>query len=87
MTEDNNNDNKQPVFGWRGRSYLLWVSAGTLFGTMAGYLYNRAAHEYAERNGDRPPRPGTLELVGLILAAMAMVRQITELGRPDEQDR
>ncbi len=85
MTETNN-DSSQANGGldWRARSYLIWVSAGTFFGTLAGYLYNRAAREHAERNGDKPPRPGTLELVGLILAAMAMIRQITELGRPDE---
>lgn len=85
MTESEN-DNK-PMLNWRTRSYLLWVSAGTFFGTLAGYLYNRAAREYADRNGDKPPSPGTLELVGLIIAAIAMVRQITELGRPDADDR
>ena len=80
-------DNEKSLFNWKNRSYLIWVSGGTFFGTLAGYLYNRAANEYAERNGGNPPPPKTLELIGLVLAAMAMVRQITELGRPDEKDK
>ena len=82
-----NEQEKRPGFNldWAAQSYLLWTAAGTLLGTMAGFLYNRAASEYAERNGGKPPRPGTLELMGLIVAAIAMVRQIIELGRPDEE--
>jgi hypothetical protein len=86
-TPNNETETKQPVMNWRTRSYMLWVAAGTFFGTLAGYLYNRAASEYSDRHGGKPPRPGTLELIGLVIAAMAMVRQITELGRPDEEDR
>ncbi|MEO0561762.1 MAG: hypothetical protein AAF125_06595, partial [Chloroflexota bacterium] len=72
---------------WRTRSYMMWVAAGAFMGTLSGFLYNRAAREYAERNGDNPPRPGTLELVGLLVAAIAIVRQATELGRPDEENK
>lgn len=69
---------------WRVRSYVVWTAIGTVFGVVSGYFYTRAAEEHAERNDGNPPRVGTTELMGLILAAMAAVRQIAELGKPDK---
>ncbi|MFZ4816619.1 MAG: hypothetical protein ACOYL5_18940 [Phototrophicaceae bacterium] len=72
-----------PALDWQTRALLLWSAAGLLVGVISGYLYNRSAEEYAERHGDKPPRPGTMELVTLAIAVAAAVRQITELGKPE----
>lgn len=81
------NENKKPVMNWQTRSYMLWTAAGALFGVLSGYMYTRAAKEHADRNGDQPPPPATMELMGLVLAALAMVRQVAELGKPNEDRR
>lgn len=80
----NNTERKLPQMTWHTRAYLLWTMVGTGFGVLAGFLYTRAAKEHAARNGGKPPEPGTIELMGLIVAAIALVRQITELGKPNE---
>lgn len=71
---------------WRTRAYLAWTLVGMIFGLVAGYFYTRAAKEHAERNDGNPPRLNTMELLGLLLAALAAVRQIAELGKPDQKD-
>lgn len=83
MNEPTNEPTASPM-NWRTRSYMLWTAAGALFGVLSGYMYTRAAAEHAERNGDKPPAPGTMELMGLALAALAVVRQVAELGKPNE---
>jgi hypothetical protein len=70
---------------WRTRAYLLWTLVGTIFGLIAGYFYIRAAKEYAARNDGNPPKLNTMELLGLLLAGLAAVRQIAELGKPDRK--
>lgn len=77
----------RPALDWRARSYLIWTALGALFGIFSGYLYNRAAKEYADRNGGKVPEPGTLEMMYLITAAVAMVSQIMELGRPNKPNK
>ncbi len=76
-----------PKVNWRLRSYIIWTLVGTAFGAVSGYFYTRAAQEHAERNNGNPPRVGTTDLLGLILAALAAVRQIAELGKPDNPRR
>ncbi|MEM6284303.1 MAG: hypothetical protein AAF787_19075 [Chloroflexota bacterium] len=79
-------DNEQqppPQMNWRVRAYLLWTAIGTLFGIIAGYFYTSAAREHAERNDGTPPKVNTMEIMGLMLALLAAVRQIAELGKPD----
>ncbi|MEL7233970.1 MAG: hypothetical protein AAGK74_05710, partial [Chloroflexota bacterium] len=69
---------------WRVRAYLMWTAIGTTFGVLAGYFYTRAAKEHADRNDGNPPKVNTMEIMGLVLALLAAVRQIAELGKPDK---
>lgn len=70
------------------RTYALGLLAGALFGAMAAYFYTRAADEDATVRGSASPRrASTGEVIGLGLAALAMVRQIAEMGRPPAKKR
>jgi len=83
----NPENNNLPQVNWRTRSYLIWTALGTVLGVIAGYLYNRSAKEHAEHNGGQLPEPGTLELIGLVVAALAIVRQVAELGKLEEKPK
>jgi len=66
------------------RAYIIWLVVGVLFGLLSGYFYTRAASEHAARSNGNPPKLNTMEMVGLVLAAVAALRQIAELGKPDK---
>lgn len=53
---------------------------GLIAGVLAAYLYARAAQEEISRNGEAP-RIQTMQLIGLLLAGMGLLRQIAELGK------
>ena len=78
MSELMRKDN-QPA--WKSQTYVTGVAAGALFGLVAAYMYSRAAEEDAQRNGGAPNTVSTGEVIGLGLAALAMVRQIAEMGK------
>lgn len=71
---------------WKTKSYLLGAAVGLVFGLFAAYFYTRAAEDDASRLG-KPARVQTGEVIGLALAALAIVRQIAELGRSPESKR
>ena len=71
---------------WKTQSYLIGASAGLLFGLVAAYMYSRAAEEDAATTG-LPHRASPGEMIGLGLAALAMVRQIAEMGRAPEDSK
>jgi hypothetical protein len=77
----------QPKVNWRVRAYLIATGAGTLIGLISGYMYTRSAEEYAERNDGNPPKPATIEIVTLLIAAVTAVRQIAELGKPNKPSK
>jgi hypothetical protein len=60
---------------------------GTVFGLLAAYFYARAAEDDAAKNGFiQPNRIQTGDVIGLALAALAILRQVAELGRtPDKK--
>ncbi|MAS34681.1 MAG: hypothetical protein CL610_11785 [Anaerolineaceae bacterium] len=68
---------------WKTRTYLIGVAGGALFGLIAALLYTRAAQEEAERGG-QPPQIPTGTVIGLLLSALALVRQISEAGKPNK---
>jgi nitrate reductase gamma subunit len=72
--------------GWKMQTYLVGVLGGLVLGALSAYMYNRAAEEEVRRTGT-PPSPQTGELMGLVLALLATVRQIAEMGRPDQKRR
>lgn len=76
MTQLENNSN------WKRQSYVMGATVGLLFGLISAYLFNRAAEDDAERSGGQPSRIQTGQLVGLLLAALGVARQVSELGKP-----
>jgi hypothetical protein len=58
---------------WKTRVYLI--------GVISALLYSRAAEEEAEKGG-KPPQIPTGTVIGLLLSALALVRQISEAGNP-----
>ena len=81
MTEESMiTKNGQPQTDWKTRAYTFGAVAGLGFGLVAAYLFARAADE--EEN---PPEPiQTTRLMSVGLAALALMRQITELGRDSD---
>jgi hypothetical protein len=76
-----------PSATWKSRAYVTGVAAGALFGLLAAYMYSRAAEEDVQRNGGSPTKASTGEMIGLGLAALAMVRQIAEMGKGPAKKR
>lgn len=66
---------------WKTRVYLIGIAGGALFGLVSALLYSRAAEEEAEKGG-KPPQIPTGTVIGLLLSALALVRQISEAGNP-----
>jgi hypothetical protein len=59
----------------------MGVLAGALFGLAAAVLYSRAAEEEIARSG-KPQQIPTTALIGLLLSALGLARQIAEAGKP-----
>lgn len=69
--------------GWKNKVLVTGALAGTLVGVLAAYMYSRAAEEDVSRLG-KADRISTGEVLGLGLALLGVVRQITEMGKgPD----
>lgn len=70
---------------WKTQVYVMGAALGTLFGLVSAYLYARAADEDATRRGGKPERIPTGQLIGLVLTALGIIRQISELGKPNKK--
>ncbi len=67
---------------WRTQAYIVGAAAGLLLGLISAYLYNRAASDYGPAEGQNRIQTG--EVLGLGLAVLGIIRQVTEMGRgPD----
>lgn len=66
---------------WKNKTYIMGGILGSIFGLLAAYLFNRAAEEEAERNGGKPDKIPTMQVLGLSLSALNFIRQITEAGK------
>lgn len=64
--------------------YMVGGIVGLMAGMLAAYLYARAAQDEINRGGE-PPRIQTMQLIGLLLAGMGLLRQIAELGKPSKK--
>ena len=71
---------------WKTKVLAFAAGTGTVFGLLAGYMYSRAAEEDVSNLG-KAERISTGEILGLGLALLAVVRQITELGKGPERPK
>lgn len=66
---------------WKQKMFVIGTVSGAVVGLLATYLYTRAAEEGARASGTGKARKVTTgEFLSLGLAALALIRQITELG-------
>lgn len=63
---------------WKRNAYVIGLGSGALFGLLSAYLYTRSASEA----GKQPDSVPTSTLIGLLLAALGLMRQIAEAGKP-----
>ena len=75
--------NSEHPAGWRNQAYLIGATAGLFFGLLSAYMYTRAAEDDMS-NQQLEHRISSGEMLGLGLAALAMMRQVAELGRGKE---
>lgn len=72
-----------PPSGWKNQAYLVGATAGLFFGLVSAYMYTRSAED-DQSNQKLEHRISSGEMLGLGLAALAMVRQVAELGKGKE---
>ncbi|MCS6870119.1 MAG: hypothetical protein RML95_12180 [Anaerolineae bacterium] len=67
-----------PRRNWKTSAYVIGSIIGALFGFLSAHFYTRSAEE---NNSGQPPKPiSTADLFRLSLAAIALLRQISDLG-------
>jgi len=71
----------------KNRIMLLGISVGALFGLISSYLYTRAAEENDNQEAGTPQSISTGQLIGILLAILGVIRQISELGKPRKDDK
>jgi hypothetical protein len=54
---------------------------GSLFGLLGAYFYSRAMEDDVRQNGAQRNPVSTGEIIGLGLAVLALLRQVSEMGR------
>lgn len=64
---------------WKSRTYVMGAGLGALVGMLSAYLFVRSAEENPETGRPEPIKTGTL--ISLLLAVMALMRQIAESGK------
>jgi hypothetical protein len=65
----------------------LGIVFGAVYGLVAAYFYARAHEEDLQRGDANANRIQTSELITVAVAALAMVRQIAEMGRAPNRSR
>jgi H+/Cl- antiporter ClcA len=71
----------------RGRVLLMGIIAGAVYGLVAAYFYARAHEEDLKHGDPGANRVQTSEIITVIVAALAMIRQIAEMGRAPKRAR
>lgn len=67
---------------WKSRTYLMGALIGGVFGFISAYLYTRAAEENTDKSDGKPESIPTGQLLAVVLAALGLARQISEMGKP-----
>ncbi len=72
---------------WKKQTYVLGALSGAFVGLLASYLFAKAVEEDdGNPDNERPPIQ-TAQLIGLALAAIGLIRQISEMGKtPKKKD-
>lgn len=73
MNQQNNN--------WKRKTYFNGTLAGAVLGLLGAYLFARSAEEDVDRNGGQPIKLQTGQLLSIMLAVLAVIRQIAESGK------
>ncbi|HML24693.1 MAG TPA: hypothetical protein PKD09_23770 [Aggregatilinea sp.] len=73
-------DNLPVVSNWKGRSYLLGAIGGLALGLLSAYLFVRSTED---KGKPEPSRIGTMDVVRLGVALLAIARQIADLASDD----
>ncbi len=68
-------------YNWKKKTYLNGTLAGAFLGLIGAYLFARAAEEDSDRMAGQPTRLQTGQLLSIMLAILALIRQITESGK------
>lgn len=87
MTGAESRDADQSLQERKTRIIVMGAGLGALLGLISGYLYTKAAEEGGD--GDAGPRTSisTGQLLAVLLAALGLVRQIAELGKPKDDKK
>lgn len=86
MSEITTTENNQNT-DWKPQAYVFGTLIGAGMGFLASYLFARAADEDPENAGERPALQ-TAQLFSLVLAAIGLLRQISEMGKnPKKKDK
>ena len=72
-----------PINDPKARPQRLIVGGiiGSLFGLLGAYFYSRAVEDDVRQNGTQRNPVSTGEIIGLGLAVLALLRQVSEMGR------
>ena len=60
---------------------------GSLFGLIGAYFYSRAVEDDVRQNGTQRNPASTGEIIGLGLAVLALLRQVSEMGRSEPKKK
>ena len=65
----------------RPQRLIIGGIIGSLFGLVGAYFYSRAVEDDVRQNGTQRNPVSTGEIIGLGLAVLALLRQVSEMGR------
>jgi hypothetical protein len=65
----------------RPQRLIIGGIIGSLFGLLGAYFYSRAVEDDVRQNGTQRNPVSTGEIIGLGLAVLALLRQVSEMGR------
>jgi len=71
----------------RPQRLLIGSIIGTLFGLLGAYFYSRAVEDDVRQHGSQRNPASTGEIIGLGLAVLALLRQVSEMGRSEPKKK
>lgn len=71
----------------RPQRLVIGGVVGGLFGLLGAYFYSRAVEDDVRQYGSQRNPVSTGELIGLALAVLALLRQISEMGRSEPKKK